>query len=195
MKAELSNIKQDFQKIIKKDVNLKVTTPLNVTNTNKTKYCTSDRKEPRAMSNYEKYEVTSAWKDNEGQKNGILHLQKNLPCSSSRTGQTEYKTHDIFKQDKLNFPPEFDKIELSLGNKRQNSQKVINNDAEVKELKTQINHLESEVTKYKTLSQKHNDEVKLISQENRSLASKLVEKNGEVQSLHQHTSQLNFQIN
>ena len=194
MKAELSNIKQDFEKIIKKDVSLKVNTPLNVANANKPKYCTSDRKEPRAMSNYEKYEATSAWKENDGQKNGILQLEKNLPCSSSRTGQTDYKTHDIFKQDKLN-NAEFENIELTLGKKRQNSQKALNNDAEVKELKTQVNNLESEVARYKTLSEKKDEEVRLISEENRSLAVKLVEKNGEFQSLHQHISQSNLQIN
>ena len=35
----------------------------------------------------------------------------------------------------------------------------------------------------------------MISEENRSLAFKLVEKNGEFQSLHQHISQSNLQIN
>ena len=83
------------------------------------------------MSNYEKYEVTSGWKENDGQKHGILQLEKNLLCSSSRTRQSDYKTHDIFKQDKLNIA-EFDNIELTLGKKRQSSQKALNNDAEVK---------------------------------------------------------------
>ena len=45
------------------------------------------------MSAYEKYESVSGWKDSEGQKNGILQLEKNLPCSSGRTGKDEHKTH------------------------------------------------------------------------------------------------------
>ena len=58
---------------------------------------------------------------------------------------------------------EFEHIELSLGKKRQNSQKVANNDSEVKELKAQITNLESEASKYKEISEKKDEEVKQIS--------------------------------
>ena len=74
MKAELSSIKQDFEKIIKKDASSKPQTPLTLNNSNKPKYCTSDRKDPRPASNYEKYDFVNGWKDQNEQVNGILQL-------------------------------------------------------------------------------------------------------------------------
>jgi hypothetical protein len=112
MKSELSNIKQDFEKVIKKDINLKGNTPLTLNNGNKAKYCTSDRKEPRVLSNYEKYEVTSGWKEYETKTNNILQLEKNLPCSSSRAAN---KTIDNFKSEKPGVN-KYDEIEFTIVN-------------------------------------------------------------------------------
>lgn len=53
MKAELSNIKNDFEKLIRKEINLKPNhDPLKIVNSNKPKQYSSAKKDHRSTSEY-----------------------------------------------------------------------------------------------------------------------------------------------
>mgnify|MGYP000901884263 CR=1 FL=1 len=77
MKAELSTIKNDFEKLIRKEINLKVEDdePLKSVNTNKPKHYSTSKKETRSISENEKLHVVMGSKKNqEDHFNRILNL-------------------------------------------------------------------------------------------------------------------------
>ena len=73
MKSELCTIKQDFEKLIRKEITLKPQNGLSNSNS-KAKYCSSGRKEVRSTSEYDKYNGGTVLKDSHDHFNRIINL-------------------------------------------------------------------------------------------------------------------------
>lgn len=94
MKAELSTIKNDFEKLIRKEITLKNDKdelPKSSSLATKNKCMSANKKDDRRFNekygDNEKFEIALAHRDYDDNMNRILNLEKNLPCSS----QTDIK--------------------------------------------------------------------------------------------------------
>lgn len=76
MKAELSTIKQDFEKLVRKEINLKIDQdPLRPFNSNKQKVISSSaRKDNYPSFEHEPFDLSHFHKESDEHFNRILHL-------------------------------------------------------------------------------------------------------------------------
>lgn len=111
MKSELSSIKNDFEKLIRKEINLKPQQDLlKSTNSHKEKY-KSTRKDNRSVSEFEKIDFGTCQRGQDENKDRLFHLEKQLPCSSDSKAKIS-KTLQLRNENKAVEPSAFDHIDL-----------------------------------------------------------------------------------